>query len=227
MHERSVDTSTTDDITLLDVATVVQDGWTEVPIRGRTDYRIVVHDGRQVIRAVGRNSASALVRRTAVNPWRCQEIKWMWRVDLLQHGADLASKRAEDVAASIFLLFGDPGLLVEPDPVPTLRYVWSGGSERVGSIVDNPYMPGVVRSIVVRSAEDPLGRWFAESRDLIADFSLAFGQPPGDRLHAVALFTDNDQTLEAVESYYAWIRLSCRTEHHGHPPRKTTAQEIP
>ena len=47
---------------LLNVATVIQDGWMELPLRGTTKYRITTVDGRVVIQATGRNAASGLIR---------------------------------------------------------------------------------------------------------------------------------------------------------------------
>ena len=126
-------------------------------MRGETEYRLSAVDGEIGIRAIGRRSASGLFRYVDVDPRHCASLKWAWRVDRLQPDADLRVKDREDVAASIFLLFGDPGLLFDPKPVPTLRYVWTNGHVPEETVIDNPYMPGVVRSLVVRSGEEYLG----------------------------------------------------------------------
>jgi hypothetical protein len=195
---------------LLNVATVIQDGWMELPLRGTTKYRITTVDGRVVIQATGRNAASGLIRLVQTDTARCPVISWSWRVDTLQKDADLRIKDKEDVAASIFLLFGDPGFLVNPDPVPTLRYVWTNKQFPIEAVIDNPYLPGVVRSVVIRSGEEHLGQWMTERRNVIDDFEIAFGQPPPDAIHAIVLFTDNDETKQPVEAYYEWIQAICR-----------------
>src|SRR5262249_12696505 len=105
--------------------TAIQDEWQPVALRGETEYRIAVVDGRLAIRAIGRQSASGLLRPVQVDPSRCPVLEWTWRVERLQPDADLRVKEADDVAASIFLFFGDPGLLISPNRVPTLRYVWT------------------------------------------------------------------------------------------------------
>ena len=94
-------------------------------------------------------------------------------------------------------------------PVPTLRYVWTNGNVPTGDIVDNPYLPGIVRSIVVESGTDRIGGWITERRNVIQDFLNAFGYRPAERIHAVVLFTDNDQTQEPVEAYYGSGRMLC------------------
>jgi hypothetical protein len=45
-----------------------------------------------------------------------------------------------------------------------------------------------------------------ERRNVLQDFREAFGQEPPDTVEIVALFTDNDQTGERVETYYGAVR---------------------
>jgi len=198
------------DTRLFDPRTVLQDEWQHVPLRGETDYRIAVHDGQLAISAKGANSASMLIRHIGVNLAKCPRIRWSWTVAKLQEKASLRDKNREDVAASVFVAFGDPGFLFDPEPVPIIRYVWTNKNEAVGAIVDNPYLPGVVRSVVVRSDYSSESGWMTEERNLVDDFKRAFGDKDHDepkRIYAVALFTDNDQTKEPVEAYYGngWV----------------------
>lgn len=197
------------DNTLFSAAHAIQDQWQHMPLRGETEYRIALMDGRIAIRAVGQQSASGLIRRVTIDPAKCPIVEWSWSVTRLQEDADLYVKEKEDVAASVFLLFGDPGFLFDPKPVPTLRYVWTNGKVPIEAIVDNPYLPGIVRSIVVESGTERIGTWVTERRNVVEDFLNAFGYRPTERIHAVALFTDNDQTQEPVEAYYGSGRMLC------------------
>ena len=113
------------------------------------------------------------------------------------------------MGASIFLLFGDPGLMSNPEPVPTLRYVWPTDHVAPETIIDNPYMEGVVKSLVVRTGEAEKGTWYVQRRNLVDDFVAAFGHRPEDKVRAIAIFTDNDQTEDPVEAYYGWARAIC------------------
>src|SRR5262249_19671197 len=168
-----------------------------------------VVDGRLAIRAIGRQSASGLLRSVQIEPSRCPVLEWTWRVERLQPDADLRVKERDDVAASIFLFFGDPGLLISPNRVPTLRYVWTSARHPVGAVVDSPYAPGIVRSLVVESGESRLGRFVTERRRIADDFEQAFGRRPPAAVQAIALFTDNDQTGQPVEAYYLDARALC------------------
>ena len=189
--------------------TAIQDEWQPVVLRGETEYRLAVLDGRLAIRAVGRHSASGLLRSVQVDPSRCPVLEWTWRVERLQPDADIRVKERDDVAASLFLFFGDPGLLINPNRVPTLRYVWTSARVPVGAVVDSPYVPGIVRNLVVESGEGRLGRWVSERRRIADDFEQAFGRRPTAAVQAIALFTDNDQTGQPVEAYYAGARVLC------------------
>lgn len=101
----------------------------------------------------------------------------------------------------MFLLFGDPGFLADPKPMPTLRYVWTNEAVPGESVIDNPYMPGTVRSIVVRQGHPKSMQFVVDRRHVDKDFERAFGMPPPGPIEAIALFTDNDQTAEPVEAY--------------------------
>lgn len=204
MHERTGTSQV-----MIDIAKIVDHQWRHYPVRGRTDYRIVHVDGRLAIRAEGRKAASGLIRRILLDTKACPVLRWHWRVDASQRRANIAQKDGDDVAASVFLLFGDPGFSLKPDKVPTLRYVWTGGAHRVGAVIDNPYMPGVVRSLVVRNETSSLGTWVVETRNLRRDFEAAFGHPPKSRVHAIAIFTDNDQTREPVVAFYGGATARC------------------
>lgn len=145
--------------------TAIQDQWQHVSLRGVTEYRLAVVDGRLAIRATGQNSASALVRAVEVDPVRCPWLEWSWRVERMPREADIPLREREDVAASLFLFFGDPGLgLLDWKPVPTLRYAWAAERVPIETVVDSPYLPGTVRTLVVESGEARLGRWLTARR---------------------------------------------------------------
>ena len=122
---------------------------------------------------------------------------------------DLRDRKKEDVAASLFLTFGDPGFMIAPNPVPTIRYVWTTEHMKIGAVFDNPFQPGVIRTIVVENRHDRLGQWVAFERNLLADFVTAFGKPPANRLKVVTVFTDNDQSRQPVETYYGPVTMYC------------------
>lgn len=199
-------------IYLFDAGAAIQDAWLHMPFREATDYHLAVFDGSVAIRARGRRSASALVRPLDLDPRLCPEIEWAWAVTQGQRTANLHEKSGEDVAASLMLLFGDPGFLSSPNKVPTLRYVWTTDHVERDTVIDSPYLSGIVRSIVVETRAAPVAAWVTVQRNVLKDFERAFGQAPRENIRAIALFTDNDQTEEPVEAYYGWARARCAAD---------------
>jgi hypothetical protein len=208
-HQQHSITGNEKAVAVLDVSSLIQHQWEELQIKGRTEYRVASSGGKPVLWASGRESASGLSRYIEFDANQCPIIEWSWRVDQLQADANLNVRSAEDVAASIYLLFGDPGLLSDPKLVPSLRYVWSNEKVTINEVVKSPYLPQYVHSIVVQAGSKYLGQWVTESRNIAEDYQLAFGTEPPDKIHAVVLFTDNDQTRQAVEAGYAWIKVTC------------------
>ena len=193
---------------ILNISTMIDDGWRHVSLSRKTEYQIVFMDDRLAVRARGRDSASGLIRELEIDARQCPIFEWSWRVDEIQQDADINVKEKEDVAASIFLMFGDPVTIGGFSPVPTLRYVWTNERSPVDSVVRNPYID-TVHSVTVRSGDSLIGQWMIERRNVLTDFEKAFGHPPEEPIQAFALFTDNDQTNQPVEAYYEWIRSVC------------------
>ena len=196
-------------VTLFDPAESIQQGWIEMPLVGMTEYRLHSLNDRLSIRAVGKRSASGLVLPVEFDPNDCPVIAWSWRVQELQESASLSDRAREDVAASLFVMFGDPGSFSAPRKVPTIRYVWTNARQQNEDIIDSPYLPGTVRSIVVETGIVSSATWIDERRDLLSDYQAAFGGRPKDLVYAIAIFTDNDQTGEPVEAHYGAAKLYC------------------
>lgn len=194
---------------LFSPTTAITDEWTHLKLNGETQYRMAYVEGRLAVHAVGQDSASGLIRRVNVDIKKCPVLEWSWRVERLQAKADVSKQETEDVGAALYLMFGDPGFLFNPKPVPTLRYIWTNDRHATGAVVDSPYMPGVVRSLVVSSGIKDVGRWITVRRDLGEDFAHVFGKPPPHVIHAFAMFTDNDQTKQPVEAYYGAVHSVC------------------
>lgn len=197
------------EVTLFDPADSILQGWIEMPLAGYTEYSLASLNDRLSIRAVGNRSASALVLPVEFDPNVCPVMSWSWRVETLQESASLSEREREDVAASIFVMFGDPGSFSAPREVPTIRYVWTNSRQQIEDIVDSPYLPGVVRSIIVETGLVSSATWVEEKRDLLSDYQAAFGGKPKDTVYAIAIFTDNDQTGEPVVAHYGGAGLFC------------------
>jgi hypothetical protein len=196
-------------IVLLDPRSEPGDGWEHRRLRrGDTRYERVESDFGPAIRAVGSRSASIFFRVFEETDPGCDTLEWQWHVDRPQPGSDLRIKGKDDVAASVFVMFGNPGIFRDR-LVPTLKYVWANKDHQKGAIIAGPYYEEYVRTIIVRSGGADKNRLVTSRANLFEDFERAFGKPADGGIHGIALFTDNDDTGEPITAHYGRITLLC------------------
>jgi hypothetical protein len=92
-------------------------------------------------------------------------------------------------------------------PYATLMYVWDNVRE-TESVARNSHTSRI-RKIVVDSGPKGVRQWRLHRRDLVADYTRAYGKPPG-RLLAIGVLTDTDNTKQSVRAWYGDIRLLVR-----------------
>ncbi len=145
-------------------------------------------------------------------------ISWRWRVDGTVTPTDLATRGGDDRPVAIHLFFGQQpqhtSLFAKlfgsfPPHGHALTYVW-GGKRPIGSIIDNPYFDKG-KIIIVRNAQDKVGRWRAETRNLADDLRRAFGttQKLGPLTH-IAVSGDTDETGSRNSARVAKLQITRR-----------------
>ncbi len=180
---------------------------------------VVVLD-RPALRVKASSSVSILRQRFEPTLGRVGQLSFSWRIDALPDKADLTQAALADSPVRVVLAFeGDRQrwsprthrlsemsrlFTGEELPYATLVYVWSV-ADAPGSVVMNPRTDRI-RKLVLDSGADRLGQWRDHSRDVRADFRLAFGEEPGP-LRAVALMTDTDNTQSRLTAWYGALSL--------------------
>ena len=175
-----------------------------------TQFGLAQMDGRTVLRIAAAGSYGNLVHPLPGLPGQGQ-LSWRWRVDALNTAADLRRREGDDSSLKLCVLFDLPLAQVPfverqllrvarsrsatPLPAATVCYVWDAQLPE-GTRLDNAYSRRV-RYLILRSRPASAGQWFAERRDVAADFRLLFGDesphqvPP---LLAIAVGADGDNT---------------------------------
>jgi len=177
--------------------------------RSDTEYVHVETGLGHTIRATGNQSASILYRFFEPISLNCDRMRWSWFVQEPQPGSDLRVKGRDDVAASVFVMFGDAGLF-QDKPVPTLKYVWANKQHNKGDIIAGPYQKEFIRTIVLQNDNAGEQKLVTENVNLKQDYVKAFGVEPEGNIYGVAIFTDNDDTREPIVAHYGKIELLCR-----------------
>ena len=190
------------------------------PYKKNTVYRLENYQGRTVLSANSKTSASGLAvklrPRQANNLW----LQWEWKALSPIPEADNAERYHDDAPLRILVAFdGNKSKLPLKErmnfeianlisgqemPYATLMYIWSGKSP-VDTIINNAHTSRI-KMIVVDSGWDNLGTWHKHQRDLAADYKRAYGVPPGEVI-GIALLTDTDNTKSEARAIYGDIEL--------------------
>lgn len=208
----------------------VPDGWriwTLSRFKKPTEYSLVDYDGRTVVQAKARSSASGLVHPLDIDPRRYPLLTWQWKITDIIASADNTTKHAEDSPVRIVVSFaGDIDTLPLDDriffdnirlvtgqqlPYATLMYIWENRAPR-NTVIPNLHTSRI-KMLVAESGRDRVGRWHDITRNVLEDFRRAFGEEPGT-ITSIGVMTDTDNTGESAHAYYGDILF-----HRIAPPR--------
>jgi len=190
------------------------------PFKKNTVYRLENYQGKTVLSANSKTSASGLAvklrPRQANNLW----LQWEWKVLNPIANADNTDGYTDDAPLRILVAFdGNKSKLSLKEkmtfemanlisgqemPYATLMYIWSGKSP-IDTIISNAHTSRI-KMIVVDSGWDNLGQWHKHQRDLAADYKRAYGEVPGEVI-GIALLTDTDNTKSETRAIYGDIEL--------------------
>ncbi len=190
------------------------------PFKKNTIYRLENYQGRTVLSANSKTSASGLAVKLRPRQATNLLLQWEWKVINPIIKADNADGYADDAPLRILVAFdGNKSKLSLKEkmnfemanlisgqemPYATLMYIWSGKSS-VDTIIPNAHTSRI-KMIVVDSGWDNLDQWHKRQRDLAADFKRAYGEVPGEII-GIALLTDTDNTKSETQAYYGDIEL--------------------
>ena len=177
-------------------------GWEEKVFGGRTVYETVRHDGRDVVRATSRGTASGLYLQRRIDLDETPILRWTWRVDGTLGDIDERTRAGDDYSARVYVIRSHPVFLWRTRAV---NYVWAS-TRAAGETWSNAYTDAS-RHVAVRSGDAHAGEWVEERRDVRADFRELFGESVR-YVDAVAIMTDTDNTGAAAVAYYGDITFS-------------------
>ena len=190
------------------------------PFKKNTVYRLENYQGKTVLSANARMSASGLAVKLRPRQATNLLLQWEWKATNPITNADNADGYADDAPLRILVAFdGNKSKLSLKEkmtfemanlisgqemPYATLMYIWSGKSP-VDTIIPNAHTSRI-KMIVVDSGWDNLDQWHKHQRDLAADYNRAYGENPGQVI-GIALLTDTDNTKSETRAYYGDIEL--------------------
>ncbi len=190
------------------------------PYKKNTTYRLENYQGRTVLSASAKKSASGLAVKLKPRPAKHLWLEWEWKATGTLDQANNLDRYADDAPLRILVAFdGDRSTLTLKDkmvgelaqimsgqemPYATLMYIWSPNGQ-LNQIKPNSHT-NRIKMIAVDAGKENLGQWRKHSRDLTADYEAAYGYAPGNVI-GIALLTDTDNTNAETNAYYGDIEL--------------------
>jgi len=206
-------------------------------IERHSEYSAVRFDGRQVLKAVSDSSASGIVHSRTFDVFSSPQLTWTWRVDSIYAKGNAERKSGDDYPLRLYVLFEyDPdqaglgqrityGLLKtvygEYPPHSSLNYIWANRQHEQAVLI-NQYTDKAMM-IPVQAGPDRVGEWLTETRNIVEDYRMAFGEEPPAKAR-LAVMNDSDDTGEASTAYLDWVRVSAENEPGGEPGQNEEAK---
>ena len=125
-----------------------------------------------------------------IDPGQLCSIAFEARVDEIPPGADVTSKKMDDAAFRLFVIFDRGGGFFSPPE--TIGYVWDS-TLKTGSIGRSARFKQV-RYIVIGSDSEGLGEWKTYERNVIEDYKLLFQTNDVPHIGAIALKCDSNHS---------------------------------
>lgn len=176
-------------------------GWESKVFKGSTEYRLVPDNGRTVVRAHSRGTASGLFKKVKLDPLRFRYLHWSWKIAGTVENGDEKIKAGDDYAARVYVVF--PGRFFWQ--TKAINYIWANRLPR-GQSIPNAFT-GNTMMVAVESGPAKSGQWLTEERDVLADYRSLFGEEPSD-IGAIAIMTDTDNTGNQATAWYGDISIS-------------------
>lgn len=175
------------------------DGWEEKEFQGKTQYKIILLEGQNVLAAQSDSAASGLFKEVSIDLKKTPYINWSWKVDNILSGVDEKTKEGDDYSARIYVV-SSGGLFIWK--TKALDYVWSS-NQPVGEAWPNAYTASA-HMISVESGQSGKGKWKTYKRNVLEDFKHFYGADIA-KIDVVAIMTDTDNTGLSAKAYYGDI----------------------
>lgn len=185
--------------------------WESKSFSGETQYSLVIENGKSYLHAKSAGAASGLIKKREIDLNKTPILTWSWKIASTLNNENERTKKTDDFVARVYVIFSDGPFVWQ---TKTLNYVWSNdtfsepvlhGTINADRVWTNPYTDNA-RMFAIRSRQDETGTWFSESRNIKEDIAAVFGIEV-EKLSAIAIMTDTDQTGQMAEAWYRSIQF--------------------
>ena len=164
------------------------------------DFEVVNDGSNRVLRMLSEGDSSTINKEIKVDCKDFQILQWSWKVVTLPRGGDARKKASDDQAAQVYVTFPRFPAAVRSR---VIGYIWD--STAPAGMTIKSQKTGLVTYIVMRSGETDLGKWLTESRNVCEDYKKIYGEDPEEKMEAVSLGIDSDDTKSKAEAFIGEI----------------------
>ena len=164
------------------------------------DFEVVNDGSNRVLRMLSEGDSSTINKEIKVDCKDFQILQWSWKVVTLPKGGDARKKASDDQAAQVYVTFPRFPAAVRSR---VIGYIWD--STAPAGMTIKSQKTGLVTYIVMRSGETDLGKWLTESRNVCEDYKKIYGEDPEEKMEAVSLGIDSDDTKSKAEAFIGEI----------------------
>ncbi|MCW9035732.1 MAG: DUF3047 domain-containing protein [Rhodospirillales bacterium] len=177
-------------------------GWEEKLFKDKTKYELVESNGKTVLKASSKASASGMFKEMAIDLTKTPCLNWTWKVDNTLEGLDETTKSGDDYPARVYVVFSGGMFFWK---TRALNYVWSS-NQKIGSSWPNAFT-GNSLNIAAQSGNNKAGQWVKQSHNIRADYKRLVGDDI-KQADAVAIMTDTDNSGQNARAYYSEIKFT-------------------
>ena len=187
-----------------------------------TSYKVVTSGENAYMKSESKATATAMVYKGEFDVYDTPIIEWRWQVNNIIKNATLHSKKGDDFALAVYILFkydyenlsyfekmsyNTKKTLFggEEPPHSTLRFVWSTYSDGSKKVYVTPYQD-TGRNYLTQIGCSNCGKWVSEKENIIDIYKQAFGTNPPKKA-TIGFMNDSDNTGESATAFLDYIEI--------------------
>lgn len=173
----------------------VPEGWEVLENTGKANVALVREADGQALQLRSEHTSFALQKKVQIPLQEYPVLVWQWKVTQLPAGGDFRRSSTDDQAAQLIVAFSERQFLA---------YIWDSTAPQ-GLLEEAPApLFRKIFAMVMQSGPRALGTWFTERRNVIDDYTRAFGQAP-EAIEGVRIQINSQHTRSRAESYWKSI----------------------
>lgn len=164
------------------------------------DFTVVQDGAGKALQLKSDNDSSSISKEIKIDVKQDPILEWKWKVVALPPRGNARKAETDDEGAQLYVTFPRFPTAVRSR---IIGYIWDS-TEPAGASFPSAKV-GTVHFIVVRSGSADLGKWIAESRNVLEDFKKIYGEEPGEPAGAITLSINSQNTESRAESFFGDI----------------------